>query len=73
MYGIAYAGAGSAGFDYRSFGKAANRIVDAGLGFESSLAVRDYDVILSVLYAHTVQAPAGMKGGQFRFFIRTSR
>jgi hypothetical protein len=73
MYGVAYAGAGSVGFDYRSIAKSNNTVVDAGLGFESSMTVRDYDVILSVLYAHTVHAPDGMKGGTFRFFIRTIR
>ncbi|HEX7140601.1 MAG TPA: hypothetical protein VF219_22305 [Vicinamibacterales bacterium] len=73
MYGVAYAGAGSVGFDYRSIAKANSTVVDAGLGFESSLAVREYDVILSVLYAHTVHAPDGMKGGTVRFFIRTVR
>jgi hypothetical protein len=73
MYGVAYAGVGSVGFDYRSIAKANNTVVDAGLGFESGLTVRDYDVILSVLYAHTVHAPDGMRGGTWRFFIRTSR
>jgi hypothetical protein len=73
MYGVAYAGAGSVGFDYRSIAKSSSTVVDAGLGFESSLAVRDYDVILSVLYAHTVHAPDGLKGGTWRFFVRTIR
>jgi hypothetical protein len=73
MYGVAYAGAGSFGFDYRSIAKSNSTVVDAGLGFESGLTVREYDVILSVLYARTVHAPDGMKGGTFRFFIRTIR
>ncbi len=73
MYGVAYAGAGTVGFDYHSVGKANTTVVDAGLGFESAVTVRDYDVILNVLYAHTVHAPDGMKGGSFRFYIRTSR
>jgi hypothetical protein len=73
MYGVAYAGVGSVGFDYRSIAKADNTVVDAGLGFESGLTVRDYDVILSVLYAHTVHAPDGLRGGVWRFFIRTIR
>ena len=73
MYGVAYAGAGSVGFDYRDIAKSKSTVVDAGLGFESALTVREYDVIFSVLYAHTVHAPDGLKGGVFRFFIRTSR
>lgn len=73
MYGVAYAGLGSVGFDYRDIAKSKSTVVDAGLGFESALTVREYDVILSVLYAHTVHAPDGLKGGVFRFFIRTSR
>lgn len=73
LYGVAYAGAGSVGFDYHAIGKKESSIVDAGLGFESALSVREYDVIISVLYAHTVHAPDGMKGGNFRFYIRTVR
>ena len=83
MYGVAYAGAGTVGFDYRDLAKSANTVVDAGLGFESSIAVRDFDVILSVLYAHTVHAPScpdpapvgcrDLSGGKFRFSIRTIR
>ena len=80
---VVLAGAGTVGFDYRDLAKSANTVVDAGLGFESSIAVRDFDVILSVLYAHTVHAPScpdpapvgcrDLSGGKFRFSIRTIR
>lgn len=71
LYGIAYAGAGSVGFNYRDLARASNEVVDAGLGAETSLTYRDYDIILSIVYAHTLHAPAGLKGGKVRFSVRT--
>jgi len=73
LYGIGYLGAGSVGFDYRDITKSNNNVVDAGLGFESSIAVRDFDVLFSVLYAHTLHAPDNLRGGKVRFSIRTVR
>jgi hypothetical protein len=73
MYGIGYLGAGSVGFDYRALPKSSNLAVDAGIGTEMSLSVRDYDVLLSVLYAHTLKAPDNLRGSKVRFSIRTSR
>ncbi len=83
MYGIAYAGAGTVGFDYHDLAKSPNTVVDAGLGFESSIGIRDFDVLFSVLYAHTLHAPScdadasvscrDLSGGKFRFSIRTIR
>ena len=73
LYGIGYVGAGSVGFEYRDITKSANNVVDAGLGFESSIAVRDFDVLFSVIYAHTVHAPDNLRGGKVRFSIRTVR
>jgi hypothetical protein len=73
LYGIAYAGAGSVGFEYRNIAKSANTVVDAGLGFESSIGIRDFDVLFSVIYAHTVHAPDELKHGKVRFSIRTVR
>lgn len=73
LYGIAYAGVGSVGYDYRAIGKSDHTVADAGIGAEASLTVRDYDVLLSVLYARALHAPDGMKGSKVRFFIRTTR
>jgi hypothetical protein len=73
LYGIGYVGAGSVGFEYRDITKSANKVVDAGLGFESSIGVRDFDVLFSVIYAHTVSAPDSLRGGKVRFSIRTVR
>jgi len=73
MYGIGYLGAGSVGFDYRDVGKQPNTVVDAGLGFESSIAIRDFDVLFSVIYAQTIHAPEELKGRKVRFSIRTIR
>ncbi|MBV8117622.1 MAG: hypothetical protein JOZ01_06565 [Candidatus Eremiobacteraeota bacterium] len=71
MYGIAYLGAGAVGFHPGDTFKASNGVVDAGLGSEMALTVRDYDVLLSFVYAHTLHAPDDLKGGKFRFYIRT--
>jgi hypothetical protein len=48
-----------------------------------SIAVRDFDVLFSVIYAHTLHAPScatpaeagcrDLKGGKLRFSIRTTR
>lgn len=73
LYAIAYTGVGAVGFTPRDVGKPADFAVDAGLGFESSLTVRNYEVLLSVIYAHTVHAPPDLRGGKFRFGIRTIR
>jgi hypothetical protein len=73
LYAIAYAGAGSIGFNYRDIARTSNDVFDAGLGAETSLTFRDYDVILSVIYAHTLHAPDALTGGKVRFSIRTSR
>lgn len=73
LYGITYLGAGSVGFDYRDITKSNNTVVDAGIGIESSIAVRDFDVLFSVLGAHTVHAPDGLKRGRILFSIRTVR
>jgi len=73
MYGIGYVGAGSVGFEYRDIAKSDHTAVDVGLGSEMSITVRDFDVLLSVIYAHTLHAPEELKGGKIRFSIRTIR
>ena len=78
LYGIVYTGAGTIGFtgdaadqfvDYK-FG---DLIVDAGLGVEATLTVRDTDVYLSAVYAQIVDSPAAIDGNEIRFSVRTSR
>jgi hypothetical protein len=73
MYGIGYLGAGTVAFDYSGLGKSNNLAVDAGLGSEMSLRIRDFDVLLSVIYAHTIHAPEQLKGSRLLFSIRTIR
>lgn len=73
MYGIGYLGAGTVAFNFRNFSKTENAVVDAGLGAETSITVHDYEVLLSVLYAHTLHAPDELKGSKVRFSIRTVR
>ena len=73
LYGIGYLGGGTVGFDYRSLAHSNNVAVDAGIGTEASIGIRDYDVLLSVVYAHTVHAPENLKGSKVRFSIRTVR
>jgi hypothetical protein len=73
MYGIGYLGAGSVGFDYRDLTKSDRLVVDAGIGTEMSINIRDFDVLFSVIYAHTVHAPDDLSGGKIRFSIRTIR
>jgi len=83
MYGIGYLGAGAVGYNYGDIGKSNSSVVDAGLGTEMSLSLRDFDVLLSVLFAHTLRAPGcaspkptecrDLKNGRFLFSIRTVR
>ena len=73
MYGIGYLGFGQAAFAITDAFKPANYVVDAGLGTEATLRVRDYDVLFSVVYAHTVHSPDALRGGKWRFSIRTVR
>ena len=73
MYGIGYLGFGQAAFTLTDAFKPRDYVVDAGLGTETSLRVRDYEVLLSVVYAHTVHAPDALRGGKWRFSIRTVR
>lgn len=85
MYGIAYLGAGTVGFDWNQIAKAKRAVVDAGLGFEAAISIRDdIDVFLTVLWATAVKT-AGcedtdrtvdcgeLKGSNFRFSVRTVR
>jgi len=73
LYGIGYVGAGTATFNSRDLTKSENFVLDAGIGTEASLRIRDFDVLFSVIYAHTFHAPGDMKGDKVRFSIRTIR
>jgi hypothetical protein len=72
-YAIAYVGAGNAGFEYRDLARTRDFAVDAGLGTETSLTIRDYEVLLSVLFAHTIKAPDARKSNKVQFSIHTVR
>ena len=63
LYGIGYAGVGNVGYSYSAPVKFRDYAVDAGLGTEASVTIRDFDVFLSVLFAHTFKADAGQSRG----------
>ena len=48
-------------------------VLDAGLGSEMALTIRDFNVLLSVIYAHTVHSPNEIKGSKVLLSIRTIR
>jgi hypothetical protein len=73
MYAIGYTGFGNVAFSPRDVFKTRDFAVDAGLGTEMALSVRDFDVLLSVLYAHTFRAPEERKGNKVQFSIHTIR
>ena len=73
LYSIFYTGVGNVAFTPTDAVKPSTYVVDAGIGFESALVVREYDVLLSVIYAHTLHATPEMRGGKVRFSIRTVR
>jgi hypothetical protein len=73
LYGILYAGAGSVGYDYSSLAHSKSLAVDGGIGAEAAINIRDFEVLFSVIYAHTFHAPEDIKGNKVRFSIRTIR
>lgn len=73
LFGVVYLGAGTVGLDSSVFTEIGDYVFDGGLGFETSLRVRDYDVLLSAIYARTLQAPAALEGDEIRLSVRTSR
>jgi hypothetical protein len=73
LYAIGYVGTGNVGFEFRDLTKVNDFAVDAGLGTEASIGIRDFNVLLSVLYARTVRDIDGLKGSKVRFSIRTVR
>ena len=73
LYGIGYLGAGNVGFHGADVVRVRDFAVDAGLGTEASVTVRDFNVIFSVLYARTLRGSEDVKGNKVLFSIRTVR
>ncbi len=73
LYGIGYVGVGNVGFSYSDPVKPSKYVVDLGLGTEASITIRDFEVLLSAVYAHPVRAPGELRGGKFHLSIRTIR
>ena len=73
MYGIGYVGVGNVGFRLADAARVRDFAADAGLGAEASVAVRDFDVLFSVVFAHTLRAPDDLGGNRVKFSIRTIR
>lgn len=72
-YAVAYAGVGNAGFAYRDVFRTRDFAVDAGIGTETALTVRDFEVLVSVLFAHTIRGPEARKSNKVQFSIHTVR
>lgn len=73
MYAIGYTGFGNAAFATKDVFRTRDFAVDAGLGTELAMTVRDFDVLVSVLFAHTFRAPEERKGNKVQFSIHTAR
>lgn len=73
MYGIGYLGAGTAALDYDQLSNTDRFVVDAGIGTESAITIRDFDVYFTVIVATGLHAPDGLKRTKARFSIRTVR
>jgi hypothetical protein len=73
LYGIGYVGVGNVGYSYSAPVKVRDYAVDAGLGSEASITLRDYEVLLSIVGAHTLRGPAGIRGNKVLVSLRTSR
>ena len=72
-YAIAYTGVGNAGFAYRDLFKTRDFAVDGGVGTETALTVHDFEVLVSILFAHTFRAPELRKSNRVQFSIHTVR
>jgi len=72
-YAIGYMGAGNVSFESRDLFRTRDFAVDAGIGTEMAITVRDFEVLVSVLYAHTFHAPEERKGNKVQFSIHTVR
>jgi hypothetical protein len=73
MYAIAYAGVGNVGFAYRDLFKTSAFAVDAGVGTEMALTVHDFEVLVSILFSHTIRAPDEQKSNKVQFSVHTVR
>ncbi len=73
LFLIGYTGAGIAAYGTSGITETDQWIVDAGFGFETGLRIRNYDIILSAIYAAPVVKPDGVDGGEFLVSARTSR
>ncbi|HUP45974.1 MAG TPA: hypothetical protein VM779_10735 [Thermoanaerobaculia bacterium] len=62
LYGILYLGAGTVGFGWDTLTRSEDFVVDAGIGFEASVAFHDFEVLLSAIWATTVKAPSCPEG-----------
>lgn len=74
LYGIGYLGAGAVAFEAGDLVKGNRLVVDAGIGTESAITFRDWDIYLSVIYARPIRKPDDIENNNgFRFAIRTVR
>ncbi|MDP9360831.1 MAG: hypothetical protein M3P29_05195 [Acidobacteriota bacterium] len=73
VYAIGYTGFGNVAFATRDLFRTRDFAIDAGLGSEMALTVRNFEVLLSILYAHTFRAPEERKGNKVQFSIHTVR
>ena len=72
-YAIGYMGAGNVSFESRDLFRTRDFAVDAGIGTEMAITVRDFEVLVSVLYAHTFRGPEQRRGDKVQFSIHTVR
>lgn len=66
-YWLLYTGYGTIGFDTDSLRDGSNYLVDVGLGFEASFALKDYTLFIAGVAAHTLDVEGGVEA---RFSIK---
>lgn len=72
-YAIGYMGVGNVGFRTTDLFRVRDFAADAGVGTETALTVRDYDVLLGIVIAHTFHGPEERRGTRYQFSIHTTR
>lgn len=60
-YWVGYAGVGAIGFDREIFSDTGNYVPDAGLGFQASASLKDYQLFVSAVLAHALHDVGGFK------------
>ena len=73
LYSILYLGAGSSVFHTSDLTDFDEWVLDLGVGFETTVRIRQYTFLVTAVYAQPVVAPDHLETGELRLSARTLR